>query len=87
METFPTSNVAVQTMICSLLLPTAQKSLLSLLFMVNSQPFLLMSFLVQVMKNWNFFSWIVLLKLFPIHISSVFVSKLECTYALPLPWK
>ena len=54
METFPTSNVAVQTMIWSLLLQTAQKSLLSLLFMVNSLPFhyhifLLVSFLVQVM--------------------------------------
>ncbi|XP_004242202.2 uncharacterized protein [Solanum lycopersicum] len=35
METFPTSNVAVQTMIWSLLLQTAQKSLLSLLFMIE----------------------------------------------------
>ncbi|XP_027773182.1 acidic leucine-rich nuclear phosphoprotein 32 family member B-like isoform X1 [Solanum pennellii] len=35
METFPTSNVAVQTMICSLLLQTAQKSLLSLLLMIE----------------------------------------------------
>lgn len=36
MEILSTRNVTVQTMICSLVLQTAQKSLLSLLFMVHS---------------------------------------------------